>query len=262
MRILRPGGDPEAFFARLRPAPRRVLLLDYDGTLAPFRQERDQAVPYPGVARVLERIMGGGGTRLVVVSGREVEGLLPLLGLEAPPEIWGTHGWERWQPGGRLERIPLPAGVRQGLERGRELETWGELQGRVENKPASVAVHVRGLPSGQAEPLLERVRSTWAALAENGTLEIHDFDGGVELRPGGRHKGTAVEEALAEEPAGAAVAYLGDDRTDEDAFRALSGRGLAVLVRGQLRETSADLWIRPPEELLDFLGRWEREAGS
>jgi trehalose 6-phosphate phosphatase len=52
------------------------------------------------------------------------------------------------------------------------------------------------------------------------------------------------------------AAYLGDDATDERAFRAISGRGLSVLVRPSWRQTAAELWLRPPEELLDFLNRW------
>jgi trehalose 6-phosphate phosphatase len=59
-----------------------------------------------------------------------------------------------------------------------------------------------------------------------------------------------------------AVAYLGDDRTDEDAFMALRGRGLAVLVRPDLRATAAEVWIRPPDELLLFLQRWEQSTSS
>jgi trehalose-phosphatase len=56
------------------------------------------------------------------------------------------------------------------------------------------------------------------------------------------------------------AAYLGDDVTDEDAFRAIKGRGLSVLVRPEHRETEADVWIRPPDELLEFIGRWRREG--
>jgi trehalose-6-phosphatase len=61
---------------------------------------------------------------------------------------------------------------------------------------------------------------------------------------------------LSETAAGGQIAYLGDDLTDEDAFRALKPRGLAVLVRAVLRDTSADVWIRPPRGLLHFLERW------
>ncbi len=59
---------------------------------------------------------------------------------------------------------------------------------------------------------------------------------------------------------GAAVAYLGDDRTDEDAFRELNGKGLSVLVRKEQRPTAAEIWIEPPAELLDFLEKWRRTA--
>jgi len=47
--------------------------------------------------------------------------------------------------------------------------------------------------------------------------------------------------------------------TDEDAFRAIRGKGVGILVREALRPTAADLWIRPPEELLTFLAGWIRE---
>lgn len=85
------------------------------------------------------------------------------------------------------------------------------------------------------------------------------FDGGVELRVKGRHKGMVVQSVFREAeprqgPVGAA--YLGDDQTDEDAFAALAGRGLGVLVREQYRPTKAQVWLRPPKEMLNFLHRW------
>jgi len=52
------------------------------------------------------------------------------------------------------------------------------------------------------------------------------------------------------------VAYLGDDSTDESALRAMLGRGISVLVRPKWRPTAAQFWLKPPEELLDFLGLW------
>lgn len=61
------------------------------------------------------------------------------------------------------------------------------------------------------------------------------------------------------------VAYLGDDQTDEDAFRALEKlgeHGLSVLVRTHVRETAADIWIKPPEQLIEFLENWLLASGG
>jgi len=69
-----------------------------------------------------------------------------------------------------------------------------------------------------------------------------------------------VEKLLSE--SGGAAAYLGDDMTDEDAFRAISGRGLGVLVSPDLRETAADVWLIPPGELTWFLERWIESCGN
>ena len=88
-------------------------------------------------------------------------------------------------------------------------------------------------------------------------LQVQEFDGGVELKASGHDKGTAVKTLLSEMGPGAVATYLGDDRTDEDAFKAIRGRGMAVLVRDIFVPTHADLWIRPPEELIKFLNRWE-----
>lgn len=264
MKPLRDGIDAERFFRRLASAPSRVLLLDYDGTLAPFREARDEAVPYPGVREEVERHLDGGRSRVVVVSGRAVEDVRPLLGVEPPPEIWGSHGWERLIPGQGLERPDPGERAREGLVRGREAAREGVPADRVELKPVSVAVHTRGLGEEAAEVVLGAVRGPWAELARSHGLDVHAFDGGLELRVPGRDKGTAVRQILRDEPADAAVAYLGDDRTDEDAFRAMADRGdraLRVLVRTDRRETEADLWLRPPDEMLAFLGRW-REAAA
>jgi len=54
----------------------------------------------------------------------------------------------------------------------------------------------------------------------------------------------------------APVAHLGDNESDEDAFRVLRDRGLSVLARPRWRETAADLWLRPAIELSAFLHDW------
>lgn len=262
MRILRPGGDPDRFFGALRHAPARVLMLDYDGTLAPFREERLEAIPYPGVREAVAGIVTSGHTRVVVVSGRAIEVLRSLLAVEPEPEMWGSHGWERYRPETGVETADPGAGAREAMGRALDAARRAAPSGAVEVKPVSVAVHTRGRDPSEVEAFLERVVPVWNELAATAGLDVHEFDGGLEARVPGRDKGTAVQAILADAPPGTAAAYLGDDRTDEDAFCELRNRALTVLVRERLRETDADLWIRPPDELLEFLGRWNSVAGA
>lgn len=257
MKVLGNRAPPGPFFASLEGAGRKVLFLDYDGTLAPFRVDRERAFPYPGVRERLETIRRDRATRLVLISGRWTEALLPLLGMVDPPEIWGSHGWERLLPGGGPPRVgPLDEEQVRGLAEADDWAVSAGFRGRYERKPAGLAVHFRGLPAAESDRLREMASRALSRIARSGGLDLHPFDGGIELRAPGRNKGFAVETVLGEEPSGIPAAYLGDDRTDEDAFRALEGRGLRVLVREEERPTEADLWIRPPEELLRFLDRW------
>ena len=92
------------------------------------------------------------------------------------------------------------------------------------------------------------------------SLTLVEFDGGLEIRVPGQDKGDAVRIIVSESHPGAAVAYLGDDQTDEDAFRALKGKGLAVLVRPQSRPTAAEVWLQPPQELIRFFEEWLRAS--
>jgi trehalose-phosphatase len=256
MRILRPMGHPDRFFEKLVQAPRAALLLDYDGTLAPFHVDPQDALPYPGVREALDALMAQHDTRVVLVSGRWTRDLLPLLGLKLIPEIWGSHGWERRFPDGHIDMArPAEAALCALVEADAWIEKIQARGGRSEFKPACLAIHWRGLDADTATEIGNIVTENWALQARDTGLELHHFDGGIELRVPGRHKGDVVQTIRAEMP-DALLAYLGDDVTDEDAFRALADTGLGVLVRTELSTTDAGLWLAPPGELLDFLQRW------
>jgi trehalose 6-phosphate phosphatase len=89
------------FFQRLSDAPERLLVVDYDGTIAPFSLDRHRAVPYPTLPELLDCIMSTCRTRLVLVTGRSAKELPALLGIQPHPEIWGVHGLERLYADGR-----------------------------------------------------------------------------------------------------------------------------------------------------------------
>lgn len=257
MQVLTPSLDLAAFFQRVAHAPGRLLMLDYDGTLAPFHVDPARAVPYPEVVPVLEAIVASGGTRIVVVSGRPADEVPQLLGLTQRPEIWGSHGWERLMPDGRrFVEEPRPDARRALAEATTAIEAAMSGDSRLERKLASIALHWRGLPPDRAEQLKRRAEELWTPVTGAGALELLPFDGGLELRTVGCNKQYAVKAVLSQTAEEAAIAYLGDDITDEDAFRAVKARGVGVLVRPQFRETAADVWLTPPHELVEFMGRW------
>jgi trehalose 6-phosphate phosphatase len=231
----------DALIARLERARSALLMLDYDGTLAPFHVDPAQARPYPGVTEVLDAIMHDAGTRVVLISGRRAGDLRALLGVRTQPEVWGSHGWERLRPNGALsvERVPQIA-----------------LDALI--TASSIALHWRGLPQERVSQLRAVVKNDWNALCRTAPLALLEFDGGLELRVTGRTKADAALAVLGECERDTPAAFLGDDTTDEDAFAAIQGRGLAVLVRPQLRPTAAQVWLQPPHELIAFLQRWQR----
>jgi trehalose-phosphatase len=200
-----------------------------------------------------------------VVSGRHAHEVAPLLRLRQPVEIWGCHGWERLLPNGSCESPRIPDAARAGLYAAASqaaaavagMKSDGQ-HARIERKTTSVAVHWRGLAPQVADQVRLAIAQAWAQLEREPWFGICDFDGGIELRLSGRTKGDAVTTALAESGPGTVAAYLGDDLTDEDAFRAIAGKGLGVLVRSERRPSAAAAWIRPPQGMIDFLGRWQR----
>lgn len=257
--LLRPGADLEGFFASLTRSKRRALLVDYDGTLAPFSSDRRHAAPYPGMRGALvDLTLASRPTSVWVVSGRGACDLARLARLDHIADVWGSHGLER------RTRQGTWAGPAPQTEASRFLdEVSGALVGEgagslIERKLYGIAIHERGADPATYAAAREAFEGRFAPAAVAHDLELLAFDGGLELRPRAFHKGLVVERAYAELGGDAVVAYLGDDRTDEDAFETLTRRptGLAVLVRPEPRPTRARAWLRPPEEVLEFLRNW------
>ncbi len=244
-------------FRSLLAAPHKLLMLDYDGTLAPFTADRTKAVPYLGVRKLLEDLTRSLGWRVVIVSGRPTADVAGLLGLEHAVEIFGCHGGERLELSGVHTRIELEASLGKALE---DARFWAEGQGlgdQLEYKHGCLALHVRGMTPQRASEIASEASRVFGLIAANAGAEVLPFDGGVELRSSAFNKGQVVTRLLAEETAAHgenfAAAYLGDDLTDEDAFLALEGKGLSLLVSRKRKPSHAQFLLRPPGDMLEFL---------
>lgn len=247
----------ETFFRAFTPKTVPLLLLDYDGTLAPFRKDRFQAHPWSGVRDILAQIQQG-STRIVFITGRPAGEIAPLLGLEHL-EVWGLHGAEHLFPDGRRELAQLPETTLKNLAQLRAQLHQDSFGGLFEDKPNAAVMHWRGASPPKAAQIREKTLAIFAPLAGNHGLTLLEFESGVELRAG-PDKGSAVAAILSQSDPDSPAAFLGDDITDESAFRAVNTHaqhGISILVRHEKRDTAANLWLRPPAELKSFLKSWQ-----
>lgn len=236
----------------LMKSTRRIVMLDYDGTLSPFVVDRDKAYAYPGVYEALDKIMTRADTRLVIITGRGLTDILPLLQVQNLPEIYASHGWERRSASGVITSVNTETHT-DAFKAALNIAQKYVLEHRIEQKSISIGVHWRGETEEKIANILTNVKPEWEKIALQNKLDLYSFDGGIELRMLGKNKGTAVSEILDSEPSDAFAVYLGDDLTDEDAFAAVRDRGYGILIGHEYRRTKAQLWTQPPQGLIDIL---------
>jgi trehalose-phosphatase len=219
----------------LRPS---ALFLDFDGTLAPIVPRHEDAAMAPGMRAAVARLAGR--LPVAVVSGRDLADVKARVAV-AGIAYAGGHGFDIEDRDGRRHAAgPDVAPVLDaalGLLAPR-LAGLGNV--RIERKARSVAVHVRGASPGDAARAEAAVD---AALAAAEGLRKGAGKAVFELQPAiGWHKGHAVLwllDAWGLDTAADPAVFIGDDLTDEDAFAALTGRGIGIVVGTGDRPTHA-----------------------
>ncbi|MBN2113337.1 MAG: bifunctional alpha,alpha-trehalose-phosphate synthase (UDP-forming)/trehalose-phosphatase [Acidimicrobiia bacterium] len=267
----RPSGEPgppdalEAFdeiTATLRYRP-VVVFLDFDGTLSPIVEDPDAAVLPARERKAVEALARR--VPVAVVSGRDLEDVQRRVGI---PGLWyvGGHGNALADPAGAV--VGDTAGI--GTDSVTDLLDTAEadlrrrLQGAdsgvvIERKRASLTVHYRRAPHSLRR-VREAAEATVASLPE---LRLSAGRALFELHPGDAwDKGTAVRWLLGRisPDRGAVPLYLGDDTTDETAFRAIAADGIGVLVGRVAVGTAAGYRLGERRHVADFLNRLAKLA--
>jgi trehalose-phosphatase len=251
---------PPGLWKALERAPRRLLILDYDGTLAPFREDRGRATMLPGIRPLLRRMIAG-REPVAIVSGRPMASLGRLVGA-LPVTLFAEHGWERRAAHGGVHRFRLSARAAIAIARAAARAGERGLGPYLEIKRTSVVLHTRALPAHRARALERTAVALWSPIAAAGVVRLGPMSGGVELRASARDKGSAVRSLLRLHPDARLVVMVGDDRTDEDAFAALPRGGYGLRVGSVRRRTRAHGRLASPGEVREFLAEWRRRTRS
>jgi trehalose 6-phosphate synthase/phosphatase len=225
------GAEVETLVARVRAAPARLLLLDYDGTLVPFVENPALARPDDELIALLHALAGSVGTGVHVVSGRTRGALEGWLGA-LPIGLHAEHGLASRAPGAStwITRALPPPIWRPGVidcMRRFAAETPGAL---VEEKDAGVAWHYRAAEPHLAEARARALQLELASHLAGASTTLMLGAKVIEVLPRAVHKGSLVPALAAAAPPGTLLVAIGDDRTDEDLFAALPAGGLAIHV--------------------------------
>lgn len=237
---------------------KKFFLTDYDGTLAPFNVDRMKAYPYPAVKELLRKIINGRGTYVSVISGRPALEVYDLLDIKPSPEIWGSYGLDRVNPDGVYERTELDQSARRWLEMMRISAAGSRYREKIEIKPFSIALHWRGMEPKTAKEMKRCFFEEFDSFRNTNALIFSDFDGGIELSLSMANKGRVIDRILPNGKNDCFAVYLGDDFSDEEIFKNFKKRknSIGILARKEWRESNADYWLVPPDDIVWFLEKW------
>ena len=237
----------------LAPPPEQIddvaLFLDFDGTLVELAETPDTIRVSPHLSPLLSRLSERLHGRLAIVSGRAIGDLERHLSCTGMA-VSGSHGLELRLRDGSFVPLAVPRGLDHARER--SLRFAGAIPGLlVEDKPFSIAIHYRKAPDRA-----EEVHAFMTGLASSTGLTLQRGKMVVELRPPGADKGDALRALMAEpEFAGARPLFVGDDQTDEDAFRAAAGLGGGGVLVGPPRATTAKWRLDDVSDVAAWLQR-------
>jgi trehalose 6-phosphate synthase/phosphatase len=236
-------------FAKAR---RRILFMDYDGTLVPFERNPQSAIPGEKLLDLLGRLARDPQNTVVLISGRDKPtlqewfGKLPI-GMVAEHGIWirGKGGdWQTAGPCGNSWKPSLLPVLLQYADR---------LPGSfVEEKEYSIAWHYRAADPDQSQHVATELMDNVVHFTANIDVQVLQGNKVLEIRNAGVNKGSAALSWMS----GSAydfVLAIGDDRTDEDLFRILSPETYSIHVG--TGKTAARYSLRDPDEVFEFLSQ-------
>ena len=249
----------EKILARLKIAKCVFFFFDYDGTLTPIVSHPEKAILSEETKAFLLALKKNPKFLLAIVSGRSLRDIRRLVGLKKIYYI-GNHGLEIFTPkNGTKQLVPKEVFHELVRIRNRLNSQMKDIEGVIiEDKGSILTIHYRNVDPRQVPPVLMALKQE---IKGSKTPLCLGFGKMVfEIRPQSTaNKGTAVLELLNQVyQDGVLPLYIGDDQTDEDAFRVLNRRGITIFV-GLSGNSSAQYYVNDLFEVYQFLKMVQEE---
>ena len=211
-------------------AQRRLLLLDYDGTLVPFASRPSRAIPSQEVLELLSALCSDDRNEVVLTSGRDRTALDNWFG-HLPVSMIAEHGvWLKSKDGGEWEMIePLTAEWKEEVRPVLEVYADRTPGSFVEEKDFSLVWQYRRSDSRLGELRARELVAHLEGLTTNLNLQVLEGSKVVEVKNSGVNKGRAAMKWLKNTDLDFVLA-IGDDWTDEDTFKALPEEAWSIKV--------------------------------
>ncbi|ACU61483.1 bifunctional alpha,alpha-trehalose-phosphate synthase (UDP-forming)/trehalose-phosphatase [Chitinophaga pinensis] len=233
-----------------KKAPERVIFLDYDGTLVGFQANIDLASPDQELYQLLKTLTHDKANHVVMISGRKHETLEEWLG-QLPLDLIAEHGAWHKKYGEDWQKIPgLNANWKQDIMP--ILDTYMDRTpgSFIEEKSYSLVWHYRKVETGLGELRANELMNTLRYFTNDIGLQILPGDKVIEIKNVEINKGKATLTWLQDRKFEFTLA-IGDDHTDEDIFKALSGDAVTIKVGSQV--SAARYYLRNHHEVRAFL---------
>jgi len=227
---------------------RHALFLDLDGTLVEFAAHPEQVVASEDLRLLLASLAQAMNGAVALITGRTIASADAVLD-GALVHVAGVHGLER-RSGDGIERSTADTSpITTARDEARAMIANGALNAELEDKGVAIALHYRRMPE-----FADAVRRAAADLSHRHGLSIVEGKMVIELKLGQRTKADAVSDFMRTPPfSGRTPIAVGDDITDEDAFRAVRKLGGHAILVGEERETAAKWRLDNTREVFAWL---------
>src|SRR5215467_2471205 len=225
------------------------VFLDYDGTLTPIVSHPQHAWLGDSMRQTLRELACS--VPVAVLSGRDLDDVRRRVDIDGIVYA-GSHGFDIAGAGGLRRQLGAAYLPVLDVAEAELREALDEIPGaQLERKHFSVAAHYRNVNTNDVFKVAQAVEARHRELRRIDGKKVYELLPRIEW-----DKGKAVIwllEALGLERENVRPIYIGDDNTDEDAFRALKKRGVGILVSEQSESTAARYSLRDPAEVERFL---------